>query len=113
MGSTNSKFKDLERRAASASSSNDNTIDINARFPMFSSPAGSMPSLPSITSSSQQQNRKAYKTIEGREFKAIGNPKYMLPGDNEELDRLLIAHYAVRYLLLNVILMPLAVEDSY
>lgn len=75
------KYKDL-------SVNNNPGIGGDARFPSLNGSSGATDG--SIGSLQP-------KSIIGREFKAHGNPKYMLPGDDEELDRLLIQHYTVRY----------------
>jgi len=67
----------------------DAAIGGDARFPSFNDVGGATVDTTTGT---------VHKSIIGREFKAHGNPKYMLPGDDEELDRLLIQHYAVRFM---------------
>ncbi|RUP49239.1 hypothetical protein BC936DRAFT_142993, partial [Jimgerdemannia flammicorona] len=96
MGTSNSKLKSLQRDIRNspgyaAGSTPGNTTDLHAQFPQLTNP------IVSLNSSIQRPTViPPYKVIDGRQFKAVGNPKYMLPGDDEELDRLLIAHYAVR-----------------
>ncbi|RUS24639.1 hypothetical protein BC938DRAFT_473290, partial [Jimgerdemannia flammicorona] len=68
------------------------TASAGAHFPSFHE------STKSGGAHTDGSNGSNSKSIHGRQFKAHGNPKYMLPGDDEELDRLLIQHYAVRFM---------------
>ncbi|RUP11888.1 hypothetical protein BC936DRAFT_139938 [Jimgerdemannia flammicorona] len=71
------------------------TASAGAHFPSFHE------STKSGGAHTDGSNGSNSKSIHGRQFKAHGNPKYMLPGDDEELDRLLIQHYAVSCMLLS------------
>ncbi|RUS13648.1 S-adenosyl-L-methionine-dependent methyltransferase [Endogone sp. FLAS-F59071] len=38
-----------------------------------------------------------FKWVDGRGFKENGNPRYLLPNDNEEIDRMALDHYNLKY----------------
>ncbi|RUP43880.1 hypothetical protein BC936DRAFT_136585 [Jimgerdemannia flammicorona] len=49
-----------------------------------------------LSDCTQQQDTNSSQWFNNREFKAIENPNYMLPGDGQEVDRLHIQHVCVR-----------------